>query len=253
MNKYSGVGPMKKEPLIILSALLLFFLIVGTCVYTVDAKAKKSNVIQKSEDITGDGVKDSVTLKKISKLRSKKIILITKLSNGKTHELSLEKGMDQDLSLVDVNHDGVKDVFVRNSYKEKVENHLFSYKDFIFKEFPIPSLPTIQGQFLNGYTAQIDIQETATDYAIKLKKRKQKYDSLGIYQNGKVNEPTELVIDPYGGFKAVKFNDGDFGLKGVQRISGIEKNDPIALVESYYSLMGGNWILRKVMVLEVNR
>ncbi len=143
--------------------------------------------------------------------------------------------------------------FSRSSAGSNAEYRLFSFKDFNFAELPIPEMPTIQGQFTNDYRAMIGIQETKMEYTFKLKKRKQKYDTLGIYHNGIVNEPTELVIEPFRGFNPVKFTEGEFGLKGIQRISGIDKADPIALVESYFTLQNGKWTMKKVMVVEVNR
>lgn len=249
---------MKKEPLIVFSVLLMI-LTAFTGVYSsVEAKSNHSNEIFKKADVTGDGVKDEVVLKKV-KLNHKKniehhFIITAKLSNGKTHSVKVMDGQNPKLSLVDLDHNGVKDVFIQ-SYLGGSNNEyrLFSFKDFIFEELKIPEMPTIQGQFVNDYRAMIGIQETKMDYTFKLKTRKQKYDTLGIYHNGIVNEPTELVIEPYGGFNPVKYTEGEFGLKGIQRISGIDKTDPIALVESYFSLLDGKWTMKKVMVVEVNR
>jgi hypothetical protein len=252
VNIYIGDVPMRKEPFIVFSVLLLVFLAFVNCSQTVDAKSKNANVLIRKADISGDGIDDEVSLKRYNKFRDKRILLTTKLSNGKSHEIKLEDGFDQKLSLVDFDHDGIKDVFVRITDKEGSKHYLYSFKDFVFNEMIVPELPTIQGQFLDGYSARIGIQETKMEYTFRLKPRKKKYDSLGIYQNGKVNEPTELVIKPYEGYKATKINEGEYGLKGVQMVSGIEKDDSIGLVETYYSWLNGNWILKKVMVLEVS-
>ncbi|MDF2904267.1 MAG: hypothetical protein K0S25_1905 [Bacillus sp. (in: firmicutes)] len=243
---------MKKKLVIICVA----FLLITLAAITVEAKPNKSKMLVKKADITGDGVKDEVTLKEYSIRRhgnnSKKTVISLKLSTGKTQEINLRNGQNPKMVLVDFNNDGVKEIFVRFAKGGTIEHQLFSFKDSIFKEWSVPELPTIQGQFSNGYKAKITIQETKMYYMLKLHSRKENYDSLGIYRNGKVNEPTELVIRPYGGFNQTQVHENEMGLKGVQIISGIGKTDTLAFVESYYSWINGHWTLQKAKVLEVN-
>ncbi len=243
---------MKKKLLIVCVA----FLLMTFAAITVEATPNKPKMLLKKADITGDGVKDEVSLKENSMRKhgnnSPKLVISIKLSNGKTQVINLKNGHNSKMDLVDFNQDGVKEVFVRFSKGGTVEHQLFSFKDSILKEWSVPVLPTIQGQFSNDYLAKITIQETKMYYMLKLHSRKENYDSLGIYRNGKVNEPTELVIRPYGGLTPIKLHENEMGLKGVQIISGTGKTDTIAFVESYYSCVNGKWTPKKVKVLEVN-
>ncbi len=73
-------------------AALLMILTVFTSTYRVDAKTNFSNETLKKADVTGDGVKDEVVLKRIKLNRKNKVrhfIIIAKLSNGKTHSVKV--------------------------------------------------------------------------------------------------------------------------------------------------------------------
>ncbi len=65
------------------------------------------------------------------------------------------------------------------------------------KELEVPPSVPVMAQFLERYKAEIIIegQKPCSD-GCQLPENKL-IDKLGIYQNGKLNEPTELLVDPY--------------------------------------------------------
>jgi hypothetical protein len=248
----------RRELIFAFLALFLMSLTAITGVYAVENEIKPVELMKQNVDITGDGEKDEVKLTGVPYKKNenefKEFIIIAKLSNGKTYTDSLESGKNPHLKLIDLNHDGIKDVLVDipTGQSGGIGNHyLYSAKDFIFSKVPIPDL-NLQGQFTNGYKAKISIPVTKESFVFDLMIRKEQYDSLGMYYNGKLNEPTELTILPYDQLVPTATKGDKIGLKGVQTIIGTSKTDTIAFVESTWYYANGHWNLVKTKVREAN-
>ena len=111
-----------------------------------------------------------------------------------------------------------------------------------------PEPLAVSSQFEDGYKASITIEETGQSYSFDLSDRKEEYDRLGLYQDGKLNEPTELMVLPFGTLKPVKVKNGLYGLKGSQRINGVYNADGIANIESTWLFEKGKWQVQNAEV-----
>lgn len=248
---------MKKETFL---AFVGFFLIsLTTVVYAaVDEKDKTITISEQKADITGDGDLETILLKGVpyqdEKSFLKKIFIEVSASNGKNYTIPLESGAKASFQLVDLNHDGVKDVFASvqtGGSGGDVLTFLHSFKDFNHIDLTVPEPVEMESRFLKGYQAEIKIKETGKTYHFNLKNRKPYYKKLGLYYKGKLNEPTELMVHSYSIFKPVQLKDGKLGVKGVQRVAGIANGDTIANVESTWSYSNKKWKLLDVKVMEV--
>jgi hypothetical protein len=241
---------MKRELMLAFMALFLMSLTAITGVYAIEADLKPIELISKQEDITGEGKKDYIQLQGIPFSEDEKgfqeFILTVKLSDGHTYEDQLEYGIDPKLKLVDLNHDGIKDIFIDipTDQNEDISNHyLYSAKNHQFSVIPIPDLQ-LQGQFSDDYKATVSIPSTKQTFEVDLKQRKEQYDALGIYQDGKLNEPTELTILPYEDLKPLMNEEGEkYGLRGIQKIGGTSDKDGIAFIESTWFYLEDEWKL----------
>ncbi|MBB6447404.1 hypothetical protein [Bacillus benzoevorans] len=249
---------MKKEFGLVLIA--LFFLSLNntfTAVYALDKDGKEVVLIEEKADISGDGKEDTIFLKGIPYEEGasylKEIFLQITGSNGKSERVELEGGYEPGVTFVDLNHDDIEDMLISipSGGSGGMTNYsLFTYKDFQLKEIAPPDPLTITSQFLDQYQAKITIENTGQSYNFDLKSRKNDYDRLGIYQNGKLNEPRELMVDPYSTLKPVKINDNSYGLKAIQQISGAYHADGIAFIESTWNYENGKWLLLDTKVME---
>jgi hypothetical protein len=247
----------KKELLFAFMALFLMSITAITGVYALETDTKLKLLINQQVDITGDGKKDDILLHGVlypkNDIVYKEFFLTIQFSNGKTFHKKLNYGLDPIMSLIDLNHDGVKDVFLRipTGQSGGVSKHyLYSNKDNHFTNIPIPELEVL-GAFTNDYKAKISIPATKETFVFDLIFRKDMYESLGMYQNGKLNEPTELLILPYGNLKPLTTKNATYGLKGLQRISGTSKSDIIAFVETTWYYRDGDWKLVNTAVRKV--
>ena len=248
---------MKKEFGLALMAFLFLSLNAITGVYALEDKGEKLTLLHEERDISGDGKNDSLTIigipyeDGISYL--KEIYLHVDVTDGKKYKIDLKSGFDPTINFIDLNHDGVDDLFISipTGGSGGLSNYfLYTLANDQLVDIGIPDSLTITSQFQDGYKATMSIENTGESYTFDLKNRKKEYIRLGLYQNGKLNEPTELMVDPYSLLKPVKLKNGKFGLKGIQQISGAYHADGIAFVESKWDYGNGKWNIISTKVLE---
>ncbi|AIE59949.1 hypothetical protein [Bacillus methanolicus] len=241
---------MKKELLFTFAAFFFISLSAITGAYAVGQSNKSITVLQNKVDVTGDGKKDKVSIIGIPFEEGanflKEIFLKIDASNGKKYKVKLEGGYEPHIKYEDLNHDKVKDLFISISTGGSggLSNYyLYTLKDFHLTNLTVPEPLVMTTQFEENYKASLVIDETGQKYNFDLKDRKADYDRLGLYENGRLNEPTELMVLPYGTFKPVIVKDNQYGLVGVQRVSGAYHADGIAFVESTWFYENGKWNL----------
>jgi hypothetical protein len=250
---------MKKELLLTFTAFFFMSLTALTGVYAGESNEKTATISEEKVDVTGDGKIDLIYVKGVPFEEGaqflKSIFLKIKASNGETYKIQLEGGYDPATTYRDLNHDGVKDIFISvpTGGSGGLSNfYLYTLKDFIVKDLTVPDPLAISSQFEDGYKASMTIEETGQSYSFDLSDRKEDYERLGLYKDGKLNEPTELMVLPYGTLKPVIVKDNLYGLTGSQRINGAYNADGIALVESTWFYENDKWNLINTRVKSLN-
>jgi len=250
---------MKKEVVFAIAAFIFMTLSAITYAYAVENNEKMILLSEEKIDVSNDGKKDTILLKGVPYEEGTKFLKEIQLqidaSNGKSYKVELEPGYSPAIQYVDLNHDGLKDMFISIdsggsggiSYY-----YLYTLKDFILQDLGVPDPLVINSQFMNGYKANISINDTGQSYTFDLRNRADDYERLGIYHNGKLSEPMELMVDPYSSLKPIQMNDKMYGLIGIQAVSGAYHADRIALVEATWYYENGKWVLKNTKVLETN-
>ncbi|WML39861.1 hypothetical protein RCG19_22280 [Neobacillus sp. OS1-2] len=250
---------MKKEMLLVMVSFFLLSITAITGVYAIEEKAKVITISEEKADISGDDIDEVILLKGIPYQDDdsylKEIYLEIAGSNGKVITFPLESGSKASLQLTDLNHDGIKDLYasvLTGGSGGIVNNYLYSLKNFVHNNLTIPEPLEMDAKFLNGYKAEIKLLQTDKTYLFDLKDRKKYYKKLGFYYKGKLNEPTELSVNPYSSLKPFQLKDGNMGLKGIQRVTGVANADTIALVETTWTYENDQWKLLNVNVKQEN-
>ncbi len=241
---------MKKELLLVIVSFFLISLTAITGVYAIEENNKVITISKEELDLSGDGQNENIFLKGVPSQDEdsylKKVYIEVDASNGKTYTFPLESGFKASLEFVDLNQDGLKDIFANVLTGERlgtVISYLYSLKDFARTEITVPEPLEMEANFSNGYKAEITLTETGKSYSFDLQNRKKYYKKLGFYNKGKLNEPTELSVNTYFSLKPVLLENNKPGLKGIQRVTGIANADTIALVESTWNYDHGQWKL----------
>jgi len=252
---------MRKELLFAFAAFFFMSMSAITGVYAVEEANKLEKVISKEKiDVTGDGKEETIYIKGIpfeeGAIFLKTIYLQVFLANGSEYKVELEGGYEPKIQFEDLNHDRVKEMFVSvtTGGSGGLSNHyLYTIKDDKLVDIGIPEPLVIQSEFLNGYKANMMIENTNESYQFDLRNRAKDYERLGLYHNGKLNESAELMVLPFGTLKPIKVAGNKIGLKGSQRVSGAYNADAIAYVESSWLFENGTWKLLDTNVLELKK
>jgi hypothetical protein len=252
---------MKKEILLVITSFFLMSLTAITGAYAIDKTTKIVTLSKEEVDITGDGIEEEILLKGVPYQKEdsflEKIYIEVSASNGKTYSFPLESGAKASLLLVDLNHDGIKDLFASVLTGENegiVHNYSYTIKDFVHADISLPDPLEMDSHFIKGYKAEITLAKTGKSYLFDLKDRKTYYKKLGLYYKGNLNEPTELTVNPFSNLHPIQLDSNKVGLQGEQRVTGIANADVIASVKSTWLYEKGHWKLINTMVnKEINK
>ncbi|GLB61309.1 hypothetical protein NCCP133_34390 [Cytobacillus sp. NCCP-133] len=249
---------MKKEMLFAFAAFFFMSLSAITGVYAGKEEEKIITISKDKMDVSGDKKDDTVYIKGVFYEEGaaflKEIFLEVAASDGKTYKAELSGGYEPLLEFEDLNQDNIRDIYISipTGGSGGLSNYyLYTLRDFQLTDLTVPGSLVINSQYENEYKATVSIQETGKSYFFDLRDRRKEYERLGLYINGKLSEPTELIVNPYSTLKVTSV-EGKKGLMGVQRISGAYNADTIAFVESFWLYEEGKWMLKNIKVMKMN-
>lgn len=210
-------------------------------------------------DVTGDGKNDRVSLfgKRSEQgspfYRALHVLVENPVTQKQTVFTSTEGGYGPKLEFCDVTGDKVNDILLSADTGGSggiVNYSLYSAKADKAVTLPVPPALTISGKFANKYKANVTVAETRKTYTIDLRERKATYDEMGLYKDGKLVKPTDVMSNTaYQLLKPVDMNrDGVCELQGVQRVAGAFNADTIAYVTSLWKWQRNKWTLQDVQV-----
>jgi hypothetical protein len=243
--------------------LLLVFVIVSVLLFTgkigvqaIASTGKIETISKGQEDLTGDGKKDTIVLTgaKTGVGTYKNLVIKIKIASNPQIKIDLPQGYKPSYLFIDLNQDGIKDLFTSVYPGKRSPNPIqtvYIAKDAKLTNLALPEPLMLEGHFLNGYKAKVTIKKTGNNYIFDLKKRKKFYEKLGIFYNGKLNEPTELMINQFRELKPLQTGE-KIGLKGTQKITGVSNSDTIGYVESTWLYDQTGWKLTNVTVVQDN-
>lgn len=218
----------------------------------VDAKSTKMGILASYEkELTGDSHREKI---KVIRKENKVTEMVITSSENRQYRIPLPRNAEPHVTFGDLNHDGVKDVFITipaEKHNSSPEYKIYTLKDEKLEKITLPNGVMVTAQFENGYKASIQIKETGQSYVIDLKDQKNKFDQIGIFQDGLLNEPTELMIHSMDELKPVRFKDFSVGLKSRQSITDGFSEEIIGYVDSTWKWSNANWELHKTTVKKV--
>ena len=249
---------MKKLTLLKYTVLVLSIFLSYQAVEAHDKSFPEDGIyISSKRDVTGDRKIDIIQVQGTPYNKESKFLKEIELrveSNRQSINVPLEAGYKPELMLADLNKDGIQDVLVtvltegidrtRNSYA-------YTFKDGKAKNLEVPPSVPVTAQFLDGYKAEVRI-EGQKPVIVDVRSRKKEYDEMGVYQNGMLNESTELLVNSYSSLKPKTLFGKGKGLSGVQYVMGTNERDPLLEIKSVWSFNHG-WELIKTEVKPVKK
>jgi len=229
-----------------------------TGAYALENEEQEKNVLQEQKDINGDGKQETIGLNGIlseeeNDFYTRLTIQITDSKEQKSVQ-EVDGGFNPQLELIDLDGDGTDEMFLTLAENERGSKKRFAIYDYdgtMIKEASIPELPVMTSSFKEDYKAELVIEGIKT-YNFDLYERKNTYEQLGLYQNGHLNESTELIISPFSQLKPSSYKQ-KLTLEGKQMISGIAPVDKIAYLETVWTNKDNTWKLEKIKVKEISK
>ena len=134
--------------------LLVFFLIAGNWVSS--GLAKDSFEYKGKEDVTGDGKEDVILLEQSE---NEELLQLKIGGENQFITVPLADGEDANLSIVDMNEDGVKDILItiQSENNEEVNGFAYSFKNQQQKNLKTPPILNIHTKMLDHYKAEVSI------------------------------------------------------------------------------------------------
>lgn len=207
------------------------------------------------EDLTGDGFHEQFTLNGILLSDESKfyrdIWLDISSPFSKQWKISLESGYNPELKLIDLNHDNTFDLFYKVAKNEESTHsvyQLYTVKNGVIKQLPIPKHNHIQARLLDDFKVEITlnpnmkpiIKDISSDDMIK-------YIDQNLYEeDGKLIEDKRIKITPITLLEPVLISESKgYGLKSNQHIKGLDENDILGEIETLWYYQKDNWIILK--------
>ncbi|WP_099160056.1 FG-GAP repeat domain-containing protein [Virgibacillus ndiopensis] len=239
----------------LVSCLLVLLTLHLNLTFTVFAE-EKENPVEKliatyKEDVTGDGLKEVINLYGVIFSKNSNYLhntWATIKGPGKMQwKITYKGGYEPKLQFVDIDHDGVKDIFYQSATGGSgglYYYHLHTLKKENVKELPLPKSNYIHGEFQKEFKAALSIEPWNNPIIIDVKDRADEYIQQGIYdKNGKLIKKISLMVDPIAFFEPTLFNKSKgYGLKSYQQISGAYHADQLGSIESLWYFEDGKWI-----------
>lgn len=208
------------------------------------------------QDVTGDKLKDRIILSGTFAEKDPQILTNVQLrifvkSSKDFMEFDLADGEKPKIAFTDINQDGNKDLFVTihpvGETKDAIKGYALTVKDKKLIDLDMPDPVSVESSFNNGYMATLKVGEKSV--VIDMKARKEQYEELGLYHNGKLNEPMEMLIGPYSSLKPVYTVRGK-GIEGIQKVNGAFEDDLVGEIRSVWLMDQTGWKLEKVFFKE---
>lgn len=220
----------------------------------------------KSDDVNGDGVKDSVILIGIREggLHSayvKNINVVVK--DGKTAAYKkfmtgpIDSGYEPRLYLGDFNGDRVVDIFTSIAAGGSGGTSMYSitaFKDsnivYLFNQVEFSEGLKFEVLFKDKFRVEVINKETKKKFTIDVSDKKSDYIELKVYnKKGKLLNPITGVANPISLLQPVnKDNNGSLELYSVQRLTGIANADTIGYATATWKYEENKFVLKRLNV-----
>lgn len=242
---------MKKEGYILVIIILFLSFAAISGVYAIEKREDVHIILKDAVDLDGDEQKELIQIKGIPLAQDenffKHIFLELRDKDEQKFEIELDGGTDPELVFKDLDHDGHKDIFIKIAADGGGPStyYLYAFKDNDLTALPVPESLLVQSQFLNDYKAVIKVEKNNQSHTFDLKNRAKDYEETGLYFEGQLNEPTELMIHSFNMLEPIVLENQTIGLNGNQLISGAYESDIVGRVESTWVYDEGDWKLLK--------
>ncbi len=220
---------------------------------------------QEKADVNGDGKEETVYFLgqkfEDSDIYMEHVYILIENLKGRGYLIKLPEdgdgGYTPDAVLADITGDSIPEIVISlptGGSGGIINYYIYTAKDerprLIFNSQR--DIVNVSGNFDENYKAKICIKDPNGTYDIQtlldLKDRKEIYDELGLYSDGKLQKPgTEIMPYPYGLINVKDLdNDGVYELEAYQSVRGIAGADSIAEIITHWKWVDNAWVVTRI-------
>lgn len=242
---------------------LFFLLCTCLCIFIPTAstikEAKSENddssfINSYEEDLTGDGLREYVTLNgvlltdKSDYYRDVWLDITSPFSHQ--WKISFEGGYDPHLQLIDFNHDHTFDMFYEVAKDEDKRHNfyqLYTLKNGEVEQLPLPKNNHIRGEFVKNFQVELNMHPNKKPMQINIKDKKDDYVQEEIYdENGKLLKKQQINISPITFMEPILISETKgYGLKSYQSVKGTNQNDLFGEIVTLWYYKNDKWVALK--------
>ncbi|MEI3605437.1 hypothetical protein SPD48_07010 [Pseudogracilibacillus sp. SE30717A] len=239
---------------LVYTCLILFILSAISVQAAIDPQEEDNSSFINSyeEDLTGDGFREYFTLNGTLLTDKSKFYrdVWLDISSPFSHQwkVSFEGGYDPDLQLIDLTHDQTFDLLysvAKDENKHQFNYQLYTLKNNVVKQLPIPKHNHIQGKFINDFKIELQINPNMKPIIKDISNNKHSYIEEGLYEeNGKLIEEKNLKIPPIEKLEPVLISKSKgYGLKSYQPIKGVNNEDVFGEIITLWYYQKDRWLV----------
>lgn len=214
----------------------------------------KKLISEANVDVTGDGKKERILLfgklvegnRQFYKNLTVEVITDDGKEKREVFKKQLGNGYAPTITFHDVTGDNIKDIYVSVPTAENgatMHQSLFTLAEFKSLDLGIPEPLTVNSELKNDLTAFVALADKDKIFKMDLSSRKKLYEQAGLYQDGKLNAPTELVVAQQGEFVIAPLEDGQYGLLSTYDVGGMMEGEVVAQLQATWEWQEGKWVL----------
>ncbi|HEX6594469.1 MAG TPA: hypothetical protein VF095_07755 [Bacillota bacterium] len=234
----------------VLIPFLMFVLVTQTNAREKNEVDEFKQLARFEEDITGDGMKETIELKAISLsdtyYKDVKVVITT--TEQKRWEIPYQGGYEPSLQLIDLNNDETSELFFQSATHPNGHSYKYyvhSLKDGNLTEIELPTTQGTKGTFIDGFKAELQLTPHSNPIIIDLQERSKDYIRRHFYnKKGTIIKDIPVIVHPITSFEPLFIrNNKGYSLKSYQQVSdGVHQ---IGMIETLWYNENNRWIILK--------
>jgi len=237
---------------------IITFFLVMTFLLSDDAHANEqppspSFIDSFEEDITGDGLREYFKLqgRYLSDDSSyyQDVWLDITSPFSKQWNISFKGGYHPEITLIDINHDQIVDMFYEVALGEHdgpYHAQAYTLKDGNVTQINLPKNNHIKGKYIDDFQIELTLHQNEQPIKIPIKNRDQFIDQNIYKENGEVLGEKNVIIDPIKRYVPTLISKSKgYGMKSSRQIKDFLHEEVIGTVETLWYYDHNDWIILK--------
>ncbi len=230
---------------------MTMFLLLSSYVHATEQPPSSSFINSFEEDITGDGLREYFKLQgrflSTDSSYFQDVWLEITSPFSKEWNISFKGGYNPEITLLDLNHDQIFDLFYEVAIDEQdaqYHSQAYTLKDGKVEQIVLPKNNHIKGKYVDDFQIALTLHPNEKPIYIPVTNRQQSIQQKLYKENGKVLKEQNLVIDSIKQYVPVLISESKgYGIKSIRQVRGFHEEEVIGTIETLWYYDKKDWII----------